>query len=146
MTINIDKNTERDLQVAVERGSRPLSRTKIELVDFTSHASVTHQPGHYIIYWEIKGEGEEDILAECCREIDVSFVDYGYIVSRKSNSIGPLELCIVENGTFKKILDYFIANGAAMGQFKTPRCTNNPDLLNILDHCTTRRFRSTAYR
>ncbi|KAJ8618163.1 hypothetical protein MRB53_014349 [Persea americana] len=146
LTINIDKNTERDLQVAVERGSRPLSRTKIELVDFTSHASVTHQPGHYIIYWEIKGEGEEDILAECCREIDVSFVDYGYIVSRKSNSIGPLELCIVENGTFKKILDYFIANGAAMGQFKTPRCTNNPDLLNILDHCTTRRFRSTAYR
>ncbi|XXG71696.1 hypothetical protein AAC387_Pa07g0962 [Persea americana] len=148
LTINIDKNTEEDLQMAVERGSWPLSKTKIELVDFTSHASVTNHPGHYIIYWEIKGDAEaahDKILTQCCREIDESFVDYGYIVSRKSNSIGPLELCIVEKGTFKKILDYFIAKGAAVNQFKAPRCTNNRDLLAILEHSTTKRFRSTAH-
>ncbi|XP_068668541.1 indole-3-acetic acid-amido synthetase GH3.10 [Aristolochia californica] len=145
LTINIDKNTEKDLQLAVERGSRLLNCTKAELMDFTSQADVTKQPGHYIVYWEMKGEVEEGILRECCREMDESFNDYGYVVSRKSKSIGPLELCIVEKGTFKKILDYFIGNGAAMSQFKTPRCTSNQVLIRILNCCTVKRFHSTAY-
>ncbi|KAK7263629.1 hypothetical protein RJT34_31222 [Clitoria ternatea] len=145
LTINIDKNTEKDLQVVVERGSHILSKAKAELVDFTSYANVTKQPGHYVIYWEIKGEVEDKVLDACCTLMDASFADHGYVVSRKTNSIGPLELCIVDNGTFKKILDNFIANGAALSQFKTPRCTNNHALLKILDTCTTKTFRSTAY-
>lgn len=146
LTVNIDKNTEKDLQVVVERGAQLLmSKARAELVDFTSHADVVNQPGHYIIYWEIKGEVEEGVLRECCREMDASFVDHGYVVSRKAQSIGPLELCIVERGTFKKILDYFVGNGAALSQFKTPRCTSNQVLLRILNVCTIKRFRSTAY-
>ncbi|OAY34095.1 indole-3-acetic acid-amido synthetase GH3.10 [Manihot esculenta] len=146
LTVNIDKNTEKDLQVVVERGAQLLmSKARAELVDFTSHADVVNQPGHYIIYWEIKGEVEEGVLRECCREMDASFVDHGYVVSRKAHSIGPLELCIVERGTFKKILDYFVGNGAALSQFKTPRCTSNQVLLRILNVCTIKRFRSTAY-
>ncbi|KAL3509436.1 hypothetical protein ACH5RR_028837 [Cinchona calisaya] len=146
LTVNIDKNTEKDLQLVVERGSQILSKTtKAELVDFTSHADVSKQPGHYIIYWEIDGEVEERVLRECCREMDASFVDHGYVVSRRTNSIGPLELCIVEKGTFKKILEHFIGNGAALSQFKTPRCTSNQVMLKILDVCTIKRFLSTAY-
>ncbi|GAU41567.1 hypothetical protein TSUD_271760 [Trifolium subterraneum] len=110
-----------------------------------SYADVTNQPGHYVIYWEIKGEVEDNILDACCREMDLSFADHGYVVSRKTNSIGPLELCILESGAFKKILDNFISNGVALNQFKTPRCTNNHVLLKILDNCTTKRFLSTAY-
>ncbi|OAY35280.1 indole-3-acetic acid-amido synthetase GH3.10 [Manihot esculenta] len=145
LTVNIDKNTEKDLQLVVERGSQLLSKARAELVDFTSHADVANQPGYYIIYWEIKGEVEEGVLEECCREMDASFLDHGYVVSRKANSIGPLELCIVERGTFKKIMDYFIGNGSALSQFKTPRCTSNQVLLRILNTCTIKRFRSTAY-
>lgn len=145
LTVNIDKNTEKDLQLAVERGSEVLSKHGGELVDFTSHAEVMHQPGHYMIYWEIKGEVEERVLGECCGVMDASFVDHGYVVSRRTNSIGPLELCIVETGTFNKVLDYFIGNGAALSQFKTPRCTNNHILLRILNLCTIKRFHSTAY-
>ncbi|KAM3395527.1 indole-3-acetic acid-amido synthetase GH3.10 [Capsicum galapagoense] len=60
LTVNIDKNTEKDLQLVVERGSQILSKSKqAELVDFTSHANVATQPGHYVIYWEIKGEIDE---------------------------------------------------------------------------------------
>ncbi|KAF9590471.1 hypothetical protein IFM89_035348 [Coptis chinensis] len=146
LTINIDKNTEKDLQLVVERGSHLLSQTNAEIVDFTSHANVVHQPGHYVIYWEIKGNVNDELLSECCREMDASFVDHGYVVSRRTNSIGPLELCIVERGTFKKILDHFVRNGAAMSQFKTPRCTSNQGILKILNFCTIKRFRSTAYR
>uniref|UniRef100_A0A2P2JF02 Indole-3-acetic acid-amido synthetase GH3.5 n=1 Tax=Rhizophora mucronata TaxID=61149 RepID=A0A2P2JF02_RHIMU len=145
LTVNIDKNTEKDLQLAVERGCQVLSKARAEVVDFTSHADVANQPGHYIIYWEIKGEVEEGVLGECCREMDASFVDHGYVVSRRANSIGPLELRIVEKGTFKKILEYYIGNGAALSQFKTPRCTSDQVLLRILNVCTIKRFRSTAY-
>ena len=147
LTINIDKNTEKDLQLVAERGSRILSKgtRRAELVDFTSHANVTKQPGHYVIYWEIKGEVDEKLLDECCRDMDASFVDHGYVVSRRTKSIGPLELCIVERGTFKKILESYIGNGAALSQFKTPRCTSNKELLNILNVCTIKRFYSTAY-
>lgn len=130
----------------VERGSRILiSKSRAELVDFTSHANVSKRPGHYVIYWEIKGDVDENVFGECCREMDASFVDHGYVVSRKTNSIGPLELCIVERGTFKKILEHFIGNGAALSQFKTPRCTSNQVLLRILNVCTIKRFYSTAY-
>lgn len=145
LTINIDKNTEKDLQLVVDQGSRRLRKARGELVDFTSHADVAKQPGHYVIYWEIRGEVAEDVLRECCREMDEAFADHGYVVSRKSNSIGPLELRIVESGTFRKILDYFIANGAGLSQFKTPRCTSDLVLLSILDDCTIKRFHSTAY-
>lgn len=145
LTVNIDKNTEKDLHLVVEKGSQLLSQAKAEIVDFTSHADLTNQPGHYIIYWEIKGDVDEGLLATCCREMDVSFVDHGYVVSRRTNSIGPLELCIVERGTFKKILDHFVGNGSAMSQFKTPRCTSNQGILEILNVCTIKRFLSTAY-
>ncbi|CAI8615987.1 unnamed protein product [Vicia faba] len=145
LTVNIDKNTEKDLQLVVERGSQILNKSKAEIVDFTSNADVKNQPGHYVIYWEIKGEVEDNVLDDCCREMDLAFADHGYVVSRKTNSIGPLKLCILERGTFKKILDSFIANGVALNQFKTPRCTNNHVLLKILDTCTIKRFHSTAY-
>ncbi|KAF7805906.1 indole-3-acetic acid-amido synthetase GH3.10-like [Senna tora] len=143
LTVNIDKNTEKDLQLVVERGSQLLNAA--ELVDFTSCAEVAEEPGHYVIYWEIKGEVEEEVLEECCREMDEGFRDHGYVVSRRTNSIGPLELCLVQTGTFKKILDYFVANGAALSQFKTPRCTNNAVLLAILNASTLKRVRSSAY-
>ncbi|KAJ6421951.1 hypothetical protein OIU84_026981 [Salix udensis] len=146
LTINIDKNTEKDLQLVVEKGLQVLtSKGGAELVDFTSHAEVENHQGHYIIYWEIKGEAEDGILGECCNEMDSSFADHGYVVSRKTSSIGPLELCVVKIGTFKKILDYFIGNGSALSQFKTPRCTSNQEILKILNGSTTKRFLSTAY-
>ncbi|KAL8201537.1 hypothetical protein R6Q57_012876 [Mikania cordata] len=145
LTINIDKNTENDLQLAVQKGSQPLIKSGAELVDFTSHANTTNQPGHYVIYWEIKGEVDEQILARCCRDMDAAFVDHGYVVSRRTNSIGPLELCIVQPGTFREIMEHYIGNGATMSQFKTPRCTTNKVILKILNLCTIKRFQSTAY-
>ncbi|XLR56887.1 hypothetical protein S83_007559, partial [Arachis hypogaea] len=136
----------KDLQLVVEKGSQLLKRAKkAELVDFTSYAHVSNEPGHYVIFWEIDGYAEDNLLEACCTEMDASFADHGYVVSRKTKSIGPLELCIVERGTFKKILDNFIANGAALSQFKTPRCTSNHGMLNILRACALKKFRSTAY-
>lgn len=154
LSVNVDKNTERDLQLAVEKGAALLARAGAELVDFTSHAEVgAHHPGHYVVYWELKDQrqeaeeaGDDDaVLQECCGAMDAAFADHGYVVSRRARTIGPLELRVVERGTFRHILEHYIRNGAAMSQYKTPRCTTDRALLTILDRSTVKRFWSTAY-
>ncbi|KAL2326951.1 hypothetical protein Fmac_020378 [Flemingia macrophylla] len=124
LTANIDKNTEKDLQLVVESGSQILNKAKAELVDLTSFAD---------------GKVEDKVLRPCYIEMDKSFTNHGYVVSTKTNSIGPLELSMLDGGIFKKILNTFIANEVALSQFKTPKCTNNHVFLKILNNPTTRK-------
>ncbi|KAL2336147.1 hypothetical protein Fmac_010593 [Flemingia macrophylla] len=147
LTINIDKNTEKDLQIAVETASQFLAGEKLEVVDYTSHIDLTKEPGHYVIFWEISGEASEEVLAECCNCMDKSFVDAGYTSSRKVNCIGALELRVVRRGTFQKILEHSLALGAAVSQFKTPRCVGptNTKVLQILNENVVKNYLSTAF-
>lgn len=147
LTINIDKNTEIDLQLAVEEAAKVLAEEKLEIVDFTSHADSSTDPGHYVIFWEVSGEPSEDALQNCCSCLDRSFVDAGYVSSRKVGNIGPLELRLVGHGTFEKILDHYLGLGAAVSQFKTPRCVGpaNSVVLEILCANVVRSCFSTAF-
>ncbi|MED6192136.1 hypothetical protein PIB30_007311 [Stylosanthes scabra] len=147
LTINIDKTTETDLQSAVEAAGKVLAKEKLEVVDFTSHVDLSKEPGHYVISWEINGEASEQVLGECCNCLDKSFVNNGYITSRKDNSIGPLELRLVRTGTFQKILEHSIGLGAAVNQYKTPRCVaaTNTAVLQILTHNVVKTYFSTAF-
>lgn len=147
LTINIDKNTEKDLQLAVEEAAKPLAAEKLEVVDFSSHVDVSTEPGHYVIFWELNGDACEDVLSNCCDCLDRAFVDAGYISSRKVRAIGPLELRIVQRGTFQKILDHFLSLGAAVSQFKTPRCVglSNSKVLQILNSNIMDSYFSSAY-
>lgn len=147
LTINIDKNTEKDLQLSVEEAGKLLSEEKLEVVDFSSHVDLSTDPGHYVIFWEISGEASQEVLKECCNCLDKSFVDAGYVSSRKVNSIGALELRVVRRGTFQKILDHYLGLGSAVSQFKTPRCvgpTNNL-VLQILCANVVKSYFSTAF-
>lgn len=147
LTINIDKNTEKDLQLSVEAAAKLLAKERIEVVDFTSRVDSSSEPGHYVIFWEINGEPHDEILQECCNCLDRSFVDAGYMSSRKVKAIGPLELKIVKRGTFHKILDHYVGLGAAVSQFKTPRCVgpSNNAVLQILSLNSVKNFFSTAF-
>ena len=147
LSINIDKNTEKDLQVAVEEAAKHLAGEKLDLIDFTSRVELSTEPGHYVIFWELSGEASEEVLGECCNCLDRSFVDLGYVSSRKVNSIGPLELRVVRKGTFQKIMDHYLALGSAVSQFKTPRYvgpTNNA-VLQILCTNVVNSYFSTAF-
>lgn len=147
LTINIDKNTEKDLQLSVEAAGKLLSEEKLDVVDFSSHVDLSTDPGHYVIFWEISGEASQEVLKECCNCLDKSFVDAGYVSSRKVNSIGALELRVVRRGTFQKILDHYLGLGSAVSQFKTPRCvgpTNNL-VLQILCANVVKSYFSTAF-
>lgn len=128
LNINIDKTTEKDLQLAVEVAGKVLGEEKVEVVDFTSHVDSSTEPGHYVVFLEISGEASEEVLKECCNCLDRSFLDAGYVSSRKVKAIGALELRVVRRGTFQKILYHYLGLGGAVSQFKTPRCvgpTNN---------------------
>ncbi|KAI3974873.1 hypothetical protein MKX01_004984 [Papaver californicum] len=147
LTINIDKNTEKDLQIAVEAASQRLMEEKLELIDYSSHADMTTDPGHYVIFWELSGEADDEVMNECCNILDKSFVDAGYTGSRKVKAIGDLELRILKRGTFHKILDHYLGLGAAVSQFKTPRFVGpmNSTVLQILCSNVDKSYFSTAY-
>ncbi|KAI5059095.1 hypothetical protein GOP47_0025414 [Adiantum capillus-veneris] len=55
LTVHIDKNTEKDLQLAVNEAVEELKRhdAKAELIDFTSFADLSSPPGHYMVFWEL---------------------------------------------------------------------------------------------
>ncbi|KAL6575658.1 Jasmonoyl--L-amino acid synthetase jar6 [Orobanche hederae] len=147
LTVNIDKNTEKDLQIAVEAAAKLLAERKLEVIDFTSRVDSSTEPGHYVVFWEINGEPNDEILQGCCNCLDGSFVDAGYVSSRKVNTIGALELRILRKGTFHKILDHYVALGAAVSQFKTPRCVGptNAAVVQILSAGVVRSYFSTAF-
>ncbi|KAK4744658.1 hypothetical protein SAY87_010970 [Trapa incisa] len=147
LTINIDKNTEKDLQLAVESAAKVLAEEKLEVVDFTSHVDLSTEPGHYVIFWEINGEARGDVLKDCCNVLDRSFIDAGYMSSRKVNAIGPLELRVLRRGTFQQILDHYLGMGAAVSQFKTPRCVgpSNSTVLQILCSNVVENYFSSAF-
>ncbi|XP_027336016.1 jasmonic acid-amido synthetase JAR1-like [Abrus precatorius] len=147
LTINTDKNTENDLHLAVEAASKLLAEEKLEVVDYTSHVDLSKEPGHYVLFLEISGEASDEVLLECCNCLDKSFVDAGYTSSRRVNCIGALELRIVRRGTFQKILEHYLALGAAVSQFKTPRCVGptNIKVLQILSDNAVKNYFSTAF-
>ncbi|KAJ3694599.1 hypothetical protein LUZ60_010079 [Juncus effusus] len=147
LTINIDKNTEKDLQLVVDKASELLSAEKLDLLDYTSHADLSVDPGHYVIFWELNSKAKDEVLQNCCDCMDRTFYDAGYMSSRRSGTIGPLELRVVERGTFQKILHYYLSRGTAVGQFKTPRCVGPTSkfVLDILNGGVVKKFFSKVY-
>ncbi|KAF5811530.1 putative GH3 family protein [Helianthus annuus] len=146
-TINIDKNTEKDLQLSVEAAAKLLTAEKLEVVDFTSQVDLSSEPGHYVIFWEVSGDASDEILQDCCNCLDSTFVDAGYVSSRKVQAIGPLELKVLKKGSFQKILDHYVGLGSTLNQFKTPRCVGpvNQTVLNILCNNVVKSYISGAF-
>ena len=147
LNINIDKNTERDLQLSVEEASNLLAAEKLEVVDFSSCVERSPEPGHYVIFWELSGEARESVLRSCADCLDRSFVDAGYVGSRKSKAIAPLELRILRKGTFRRVLDHYVHKGATISCFKNPRFVGpaNAAVLRILCDNVVDSFFSSAY-
>ncbi|VAH11385.1 unnamed protein product [Triticum turgidum subsp. durum] len=147
LSINIDKNTEKDLQLAVEEAAKLLEGEKLEIVDFTSYVEKSSDPGRYVIFWELSSEATDDVLSGCANALDLAFLDAGYMGSRKIKTIGPLELRVLRKGTFREILLHFLTLGGAVSQFKTPRFVSpgNGKVLQILNRNVTKSYFSTAY-
>ncbi|KAF8643627.1 hypothetical protein HU200_066683 [Digitaria exilis] len=99
------------------RQTQILQFKTLEVVDYSSHADVSRDPGHYVIFWELNADANDDVLQACCDELDRS----------PAPAIGALELRVLQRGTFQKVLRHYLSLGAPVSQFKS-----NSGVLQIL--------------
>ena len=138
LSIESDKTDEAELQKAIENASVLLKEFNTSVVEYTSYADTKEIPGHYVIYWELLVKDSanaptDEVLNQCCLEMEES-LNTVYRQSRVAdNSIGPLEIRVVKNGTFEELMDYAISRGASINQYKVPRCVSFTPIMELLD-------------
>ncbi|KAF2314260.1 hypothetical protein GH714_024595 [Hevea brasiliensis] len=137
LSIDSDKTDEVELQNAVKNAVNHLVPFDATLAEYTSYADTTTIPGHYVLFWELSLNGSTpippSIFEDCCLTVEES-LNSVYRQGRGSDkSIGPLEIKIVEPGTFDKLMDYAISLGASINQYKTPRCVKYAPLVELLN-------------
>jgi auxin responsive GH3 family protein len=75
----------------------------------------------------------DEVLNQCCLVMEES-LNTVYRQGRVAdNSIGPLEIRVVKNGTFEELMDYAISRGASINQYKVPRCVSFKPIMELLD-------------
>ncbi|KAL6975341.1 hypothetical protein U1Q18_024136 [Sarracenia purpurea var. burkii] len=137
LSIESDKTDEVELQTAVKNAETHLIPFDATLGDYTSYADTSTIPGHYVLFWELSSTGSTPIppsvFEDCCLTIEES-LNSVYRQSRASDkSIGPLEIKVVEAGTFDKLMDYALSSGASINQYKTPRCVKFAPIVELLN-------------
>lgn len=137
LSIDSDKTDEVELQNAVEIAVNHLIPFDATVAEYTSQADTTTIPGHYVLFWEVSLNGSSPIpssvFEDCCLTVEES-LNSVYRQGRVSDkSIGPLEIKIVEPGTFDKLMDYAISLGASINQYKTPRCVKFSPIVDLLN-------------
>ncbi|MBA0751488.1 hypothetical protein Gogos_000408 [Gossypium gossypioides] len=138
LSIDSDKTDEAELQTAVENASHLLREHNASVVEYMSHADTKIIPGHYVVYWELlvkdsTNSPDNDTLEQCCLAMEESLNSVYRQGRVADNSIGPLEIRVVKNGTFEELMDYAISRGASINQYKVPRCVNFTPIMELLD-------------
>ncbi|XP_075671985.1 indole-3-acetic acid-amido synthetase GH3.6 [Castanea sativa] len=137
LSIDSDKTDEVELQNAVKNAVNHLMPFDATISEYTSYADTKTIPGHYVLFWELSLNGSTPIppsvFEDCCLTIEES-LNSVYRQGRVSDkSIGPLEIKIVEPGTFDKLMDYAISLGASINQYKTPRCVKFAPIVELMN-------------
>lgn len=137
LSIDSDKTDEVELQNAVKNAANHLISFDATLNEYTSSADTSTIPGHYVLYWEISLRGETSIppsvFEDCCLTVEESLNSVYRQGRVQDKSIGPLEIKIVESGTFDKLMDYALSQGASINQYKAPRCVKYAPIIELLN-------------
>ncbi|KAL3033654.1 hypothetical protein AAZX31_02G147700 [Glycine max] len=151
ISVDTEKTNEEDLHRGVTMAKKLLEPYDSLLVEYTSYPDTSSVPGHYVLYWEILHCGiktesspqlqlDANVLEECCIAVEEQ-LDYVYRRCRSyDKSVGPLEIRVVEPGTFDALMDLFICQGASINQYKTPRCIKSKKALKLLKSKVTASF------
>lgn len=149
LSIDTDKTNEEDLLKAVTRAKVLLEPLGFLLTEYTSVADTASIPGHYVLFWELKMRGTNDlpeldpaIMEQCCSVVEESLDSVYRRCRKKDKSIGPLEVRVVTHGTFDALMDFCVSQGSSVNQYKTPRCIKSEEALKILDSRVVGRFSS----
>ncbi|CAI9752888.1 unnamed protein product [Fraxinus pennsylvanica] len=138
LSIDSDKTDESELQKAIDNTLVLLSEFNTSIVEYTSYADTKTIPGHYVIYLELLIKDQDNlpshrVLDKCCLIMEESMNSVYRQGRVADNSIGPLEIRVVKNGTFDDLMDYAISRGASINQYKVPRCVNLTSIVELLD-------------
>uniref|UniRef100_A0A7N0UBJ6 Uncharacterized protein n=2 Tax=Kalanchoe fedtschenkoi TaxID=63787 RepID=A0A7N0UBJ6_KALFE len=140
LSIDSDKTDESELQKAVENAAKLLKPYNTSVVEYTSYADTKTIPGHYVVYWELLSKDSVgpveipgEVLNRCALEIEESLNSVYRQCRVADNSVGPLEIRVVEKGTFEELMDYAISRGASINQYKAPRCVTFTPIVELLD-------------
>lgn len=138
LSIDSDKTDEAELQKGIDSASMLLKQFNTTVIEYTSFADTSSIPGHYVIFWELLIKDDtnsptNEILNNCCLAME-ECLNSVYRQGRVAdNSIGPLEIRVVRNGTFEELMDYAISRGASINQYKAPRCVSFSPILELLN-------------
>ncbi|MQM09450.1 hypothetical protein Taro_042321 [Colocasia esculenta] len=136
LSIDSDKTDEVELHRAVEKAVGHLEPFGATLVEYTSHADTSTIPGHYVLYWELRTGPTPvppSVFEDCCLAVEESLNSVYRQGRAVDKSIGPLELRVVEEGTFDKLMDYALSRGASINQYKAPRCVKFEPMVELLN-------------
>ncbi|KAJ4817255.1 Auxin-responsive GH3 family protein [Rhynchospora pubera] len=145
LSIDLDKTNEEDLHKSITVAKEILEKQNYLITEYTSYADSSSVPGHYVLFWEIKLMSEKlesgkaqslvhpELIEGCCIAIEES-LDYVYRRCRTNDrSVGPLEIRLLEYGTFEALMDLLISQGSSINQYKTPRCVEPGPALDLLN-------------
>lgn len=137
LSIDSDKTDEIELQNAVKNAANHLSPFDSSVIEYTSYADTSTIPGHYVLFWELSQSGAKQIppsvFEDCCLTTEESLNSVYRQCRVSDKSIGSLEIKIVESGTFDKLMDYALSQGASINQYKTPRCVKYAPIIELLN-------------
>ncbi|KAI3695600.1 hypothetical protein L1987_78598 [Smallanthus sonchifolius] len=138
LNIDSDKTTEPELQSAISNASKLLNPFDTNVVEYTSYADTRTIPGHYVIFWELLVKNPtnyptDEVFEQCCLVMEESLNSVYRQGRVECNSIGPLELRLVKNGTFEEVMDYALSRGASINQYKVPRCVSFTPIMELLE-------------
>lgn len=146
--IDLDKTTEEDLLKAVSKAMQILEPLGYLLTDYSSYADMSCFPGHYVLFWELQMRENEGVpvvldrakMEGCCNLVEESLDGMYKTLRRRSNVIDPLEIRIVKQGTFDGLMDLFLSEGAALNQYKTPKCIKSEKAIQFLNSMVVETF------
>jgi auxin responsive GH3 gene family len=137
LSIDSDKTDEAELHAAVSAAVQHLVPFGASLVEYTSYADTTSTiPGHYVLFWELRAGGTTVpafVFEDCCLAVEEALNSVYRQGRAADRSIGPLEIRVVSHGTFDKLMDYALARGASINQYKAPRCVRPGPVVELLD-------------
>ncbi|RZC86325.1 hypothetical protein C5167_007510 [Papaver somniferum] len=144
LSIDTEKTDEVELQNAVNVAASHLKKfLSASIVDYTSfsdhHTTSSTTPGHYVLYFELQWDKnnfsilQTTVMEECCLLVEESLGAEYRECRVDKKLIGPLEIKIVETGTFDKLMAYAAKEGSSVNQYKTPRCVKLAPIVQLLN-------------
>ncbi|CAD6333322.1 unnamed protein product [Miscanthus lutarioriparius] len=141
LSIDSDKTDEAELHAAVSGAVQHLAPFGASLVEYTSYADAGTIPGHYVLFWELRLRAAAatttpvpaSVFEDCCLAVEEALNSVYRQGRAADRSIGPLEIRVVSDGTFDKLMDYALARGASINQYKAPRCVRPGPVVELLD-------------